>query len=138
VKNLKGFTLIELMIVMVIIGILLSLLLPGVFQGRQQALKTQCANHLRQSGIALWSYAKDNDGNLPAADGWVAALTGGDYLDADTVTKCPVTTEEYDEEWTGTASLYAMTSADKLLTCDGTTEDVTYHEISVYADGHVE
>ena len=131
-KNLKGFTLIELMIVMVIIGILLSLLLPGVFQGRQQAIKTQCQNRLRQDGIALYSYAKDNDGTLPTAASWFTELTAGSspYLDTDTVTYCPKDgTTRYTAQY-GTSNLYNLTSGSKLLDCSN-------HNIDLYADGHV-
>ncbi|MCG8583965.1 MAG: type II secretion system GspH family protein, partial [Pirellulales bacterium] len=47
-----GFSLIELLIVMVIIGILVSLLLPAISSVKAAARRTQCLNNLHQLGVA--------------------------------------------------------------------------------------
>ena len=52
----EGFTLVELLVTISILGILVALLLPAVQQAREASRRVQCANHLRQIGIALSSY----------------------------------------------------------------------------------
>ncbi|MEC9093061.1 MAG: DUF1559 domain-containing protein, partial [Planctomycetota bacterium] len=55
-KKRNGFTLIELLVVIAIIGILIGLLLPAVQAARRAARRTQCANNLKQIGIAFTDY----------------------------------------------------------------------------------
>jgi prepilin-type N-terminal cleavage/methylation domain-containing protein/prepilin-type processing-associated H-X9-DG protein len=63
-KN-NGFTLVELLVVIAIIGILISLLLPAIQAAREAARKSQCANNLRQIGVALNNYASQNGSRFP-------------------------------------------------------------------------
>ena len=52
----RGFTLVELLVVMAVIGMLVGLLLPAVQQAREAARRTSCRNNLRQLSLALQSY----------------------------------------------------------------------------------
>lgn len=60
----RAFTLVELLVVIIIIGILVSMLLPAVNQIREAGRQGVCKNNLRQLGIAMAAYHAKN-GSLP-------------------------------------------------------------------------
>ncbi len=65
VRYRNAFTLVELLVVLAIIGLLLALLMPAVQAARMAARRNQCANSMRQIGLAIEQYANSHQGHFP-------------------------------------------------------------------------
>src|SRR5689334_7480031 len=71
----KGFTLIEMLVVIALMAILAGLVLPALGRSKASAQRIKCVSNLRQLGLATQLYWDDNTGNCFSYGGW--ATNGG-------------------------------------------------------------
>ena len=69
-RSHRAFTLIELLVVIAIIAVLIALLLPAVQAAREAARRAQCANNLKQMGLAVHNYLSSQNCFPPLLTNW--------------------------------------------------------------------
>jgi prepilin-type N-terminal cleavage/methylation domain-containing protein len=65
-RKIKGFTLVELLVVISIIALLLAILMPSLNRAREQARKTICLSDLKQLSLGLFTYSADYKNRWPS------------------------------------------------------------------------
>src|SRR5687767_2295094 len=104
--NRGAFTLVELLVVIAIVAILAGMLLPSLARSKERANTIQCANNLRQLGLAMQMYADENYELLPMATAtvrwddvnpmpWPRPLLP--YFHSTNILKCASMSRQFDE-----------------------------------------
>ncbi|MEI6914152.1 MAG: prepilin-type N-terminal cleavage/methylation domain-containing protein [Armatimonadota bacterium] len=102
-KSRKGFTLIEIMIVVLIIGILLAIAVPNFIQARDSSRIKSCVANLKQIDSAKQQYAMDN--KLAGTATVTEANIVGTYIKGTALAECPA------------GGTYAINAVDTNPTC---------------------
>ena len=96
----KEFTLIELLVVIAIIAILAAMLLPALSKARAKARAIRCTSNLKQTILAMFMYAEDNDQYFlrtydPKVGSWPSRLVKEKYIDSTKALSCDAELPEW-------------------------------------------
>ncbi|MFA5189529.1 MAG: prepilin-type N-terminal cleavage/methylation domain-containing protein [Verrucomicrobiia bacterium] len=92
-----GFTLVELLVVMTILGILAALMFPALTSGKRAVEKATCANNIHQISVFIVQYARDKD-LYPEGGRWAGTSSVEDgplgrYVKEPKIYACPTDTQ---------------------------------------------
>lgn len=125
------FTLIEIMMVILVLGILLAILLPMLAQSKEHAQVVICMSNMRQVAMGFKNYKSNFDGALPDIEYWLDDFSPYHKYTrkSDEVFTCPKTHKPQEYVWDEEGNLR---NGDFL--CGGTIEDIEKH--SLHNAGH--
>ncbi len=101
IRRSPGFTLVELLVVIGIIGLLISILLPALGKVRKQARQVACLSNMRQLSQMVMMYVNANKGSLPYEDWSGGRDTAAWFSRVAQVSGVPISTKQQDSTvWT--------------------------------------
>src|SRR5215471_11496218 len=106
----RGFTLVELLVVIGIIAVLIAVLLPALNKARESARQVQCLSNMKQLSNAMIMYSSDNKGLLPGRAGnntnCMANLVGGNFVQGTSTAWDWIAYQRKVDQFGGTASTH--------------------------------
>jgi len=96
-KGARGFTLVELLVVVAIIALLMAILMPALQRGKKQAEKVKCRSNLRQVGPVMYVYLQENDFTL--AERYIHTAKSNEYSWFNPTTSGPMKPSDDDSYW---------------------------------------
>lgn len=125
----RGFTLVELLVVISVIALLMGILMPTLGKARNVAKRTACQSNLRQIGVALRAYLDDNSDVMPPACEYPTLISDPNdlgyrppitkfllpLLKEKQVFKCPADVADYYKNWGLSYEYYARMFSGRTL-----------------------
>lgn len=136
-RRFKGFSLVELLVVIGVIGVLIALLFPAFSRVRESARATTCLSNLRQIGTAAAAYATKFDGyTLPAGYAHPTENAAGTSTRRDAETWATILVNQKMLVAPDVKTINASVSTEhSVLRCPSGTEDLEFSEFSAAGSG---